>query len=50
MRVKKAVSALTGVKETQVEIGSAKVAFDETRLKKEDLKRAVEESGYKVVE
>ena len=50
MRVKKAVSALPGVDETQVEIGSAKVVFDETRLKKEDLKRAIEEAGYKVVE
>jgi copper ion binding protein len=49
-RVKKAVSALAGVKDAQVEVGSARVAYDETRLKKEDLKRAVEEAGYKVVD
>jgi len=50
MRVKKAVSLLAGVKETQVEVGSARIAYDETMLKKEDLKRAVEEAGYRVVD
>lgn len=50
MRVKKAVSSLAGVNETQVDVGSARVFYDETRLKKEDLKKAVEEAGYKVVD
>ena len=50
MRVNKAVSSLAGVKETQVDVGSARVSYDETRLKKEDLKKAVEEAGYKVVD
>ncbi len=50
MRVKKAVGALAGVKESEVEVGSAKISYDEKRLKKEDLKRAVEEAGYKVAD
>jgi copper chaperone CopZ len=40
---------LAGVAETQVDVGIAKITYDETRLKKKDLKRAVEEAGYVVV-
>jgi copper chaperone len=50
MRVKKAVSTLPGVAELQVDIGTVKVAYDETKLKKEDLEKAVEGAGYKVVD
>ncbi len=48
MRVKKAIGLLPGVTESQVEIGTAKITYDESRLGKKDLKKAVEEAGYKV--
>jgi copper chaperone len=49
MRVKKAIGLLPGVTEAQVDIGNAKVTYDETKLKKDDLTKAVEEAGYKVI-
>jgi copper chaperone CopZ len=49
MRVKKAIGLLPGVTESQVEIGTAKITYDESRLGKEDVKKAVEEAGYKVM-
>ena len=49
MRVKKAVGLLPGVSDSQVEIGTAKITYDDLRIRKEDLKKAVEESGYRVV-
>ncbi len=48
MRVKKAIGLLPGVAEAQVDIGTAKVTYDETKLKKGDLEKAVEGAGYKV--
>ena len=48
MRVKKALGLLPGVTESTADIGTAKIAYDETRLRKEDLKKAVENAGYKV--
>jgi len=50
MRVKKAVSQLTGVSDSQVDVGSAKVTYDESKLAVADLNKAVVEAGYKVVE
>ena len=49
MRVKKAVGLLPGVTESQVEIGKATITYDESRLRNEDVKKAVEEAGYKVI-
>ncbi len=40
---------MSGVTESLVEIGTAKITYDESRLGKEDLKKAVEEAGYKVI-
>jgi copper chaperone len=48
MRVKKAIGLLPGVTESQVDIGTAKITYDESRIRKEDLKKAVEDAGYKV--
>ncbi len=50
MRMKKAITLLPGVMGTQVDVGIAKITYDETRLKKEGLKRAAEEAGYAVVD
>jgi copper chaperone CopZ len=49
MRVKKAIGLLPGVTESLVDIGTATITYDESRLGKEDLKKAVEETGYKVL-
>ena len=49
MRVKKAVGLLPGVSDSQVEVGTARITYDDTRIRKEDLKKAVEEAGYRVV-
>lgn len=49
MRVKRAIDNLSGVLHSDVQIGAASVAFDESRLKKEDIIAAVEKAGYKIV-
>ncbi len=48
MRVKKAIDGLAGVSKSEIAIGSAVITFDETALKLEDVKSAVEKAGYKV--
>lgn len=48
MRIKKALDALKGIEDSDVQIGLVKVKFDEKVLKKEDLERAITNSGYKV--
>jgi copper chaperone len=48
MRVKKALDGLPGVSKAEVAIGSAVITFDESRLKREDVKAAIEKAGYKV--
>jgi copper chaperone len=45
MRVKKAVDQLPGVSKADVNVGTAKITYDEARIKKEDLEKAVEEAG-----
>jgi copper chaperone len=48
MRVKKAIESLAGVSSLSVEIGQAKVSFDETKIQKKDIEAAVAKAGYKV--
>ncbi len=50
MRVKKAVGLLPGVSDSQVEVGAARITYDDMRIRKEELKKAVEEAGYRVVD
>jgi copper chaperone len=50
MRVKKAVDQLPGVSKADVNVGTAKITYDEARIKKEDLEKAVEGAGYKIRE
>lgn len=47
-RVKKAVDALKGISSSDIQIGTAKVSFDETLLSREKIVAAIEEAGYKV--
>ncbi len=50
MAVKKELSKLENVKVNDVQIGSADVEFDETKVNEKILADAIEEAGYKVVE
>lgn len=50
MRLKKAVSQLSGVAESQVDVGTVRVAYDESKLGIAELNKAIAEAGYKVVE
>jgi copper chaperone len=48
-RVKKAVEALTGIQALDVQIGLLRATFDETKVKKEEIEKAVANAGYRVV-
>ena len=48
-RLKEALDAVDGVTESLVEVGTARVTFDKTKAKPEDLESAVAKAGYKVV-
>ena len=48
MRVKKAVDGVDGVSSSEVEIGTAKVVFDESRTSEDAIKAAITNAGYKV--
>ena len=48
MRVKKALTGLDGVKDSTVEIGSAKVTFDEIKIGEQEIKEAIIKAGDKV--
>lgn len=49
MSVQKELSKVPSVKVEDVQIGSARVAYDEAKVQPEDLAHAVEEAGYKLV-
>lgn len=48
MAVKKEIQKLD-VKNLDVRIGEASVEFDESKVRKENIKKAIEEAGYIVV-
>jgi copper chaperone len=50
MAVRKELSKLENVKVNDVQIGSADVEFDETKVNEKALADAIEEAGYKLVE
>ncbi len=49
MAVEKGLNKL-GIDKKIVEIGSAKVSFDAEKISEENIKNAIEEAGYKVIE
>lgn len=49
MAVRKELSKLPNVKVEEVQIGSAKLLIDETVVTTEQLAKAVEEAGYRLV-
>lgn len=48
MRVKRALEALSGIKDLSVEIGQAKVTFDESMIQKKDIEDTIIKAGYKI--
>jgi len=49
MAVKKEMNKLE-IEKKKVEIGSAKVSFDTKKVSEENIKDAIKEAGYKVIE
>jgi copper chaperone len=50
MRVKKAVEELGGVSKSEVNVGSAHVVYDDSKVKKEDIEAAIRKAGYTVAQ
>lgn len=48
MRVKKAIDSISGVSSSDVTVGSARVVFDESKTRSEDILKAVQNAGYQV--
>jgi copper chaperone len=48
MRVKKAIEGLKGINKSDVEIGLAKVTFDESLIQKKEIEEAIVKAGYKI--
>lgn len=48
MAVKKALGGVPGVVQSDVQIGSAKVQYDDAKIKQKDIEAAVEKAGYKI--
>jgi len=49
MAVEKGLNKLD-IEKKKVEVGSAKVSFDAEKISEENIKNAIEEAGYKVIE
>jgi copper chaperone CopZ len=48
MAVKKALGGVPGILESDVNIGSAVVKYDDNKIKKEEIEKKIETAGYKV--
>lgn len=48
MTVKKALGGVPGILESDVQIGSAVVKYDENKVKKEDIEAKIDSAGFKV--
>lgn len=49
MSVRKELAKLAGLKVEEVQIGMARVQYDESQVKRQDIEHAVEEAGYAVI-
>ncbi|HEX2965131.1 MAG TPA: heavy-metal-associated domain-containing protein [Syntrophorhabdaceae bacterium] len=49
MAVKKALGGVPAVIQSDVQIGSASVKYDESKISESDIQNAIENAGYKVV-
>jgi len=50
MSVKKALDELDGVTSSDVEVGTAKAVYDESKTDKDTIENAVKNAGYKISE
>lgn len=50
MAVKKALGGLPGILESNIQIGSAVVKYDENKVNKEAIEAKIEDAGYKIAE
>ena len=50
MSVRKELTRVDGITVEEVQIGMARVRYDDSRVKRQDIERAVEEAGYTVVD
>jgi copper chaperone len=48
MAIKKALGGVPGILESDIQVGSAAVKYDESTIKKEDIESKIEKAGYKV--
>lgn len=48
MAVKKALGGVPGILESDIQVGSAVVKYDESKTKQEDIEARIEKAGYKV--
>ena len=48
MAVKKALGGVPGIIESDVQVGTAVVKYDENKVKKEDIEARIETAGYQV--
>jgi copper chaperone len=48
MRVKKAIEGLPGVSELAVDVGSARVVYDDSEIQQADIEEAILKTGYKI--
>lgn len=48
MAVKKALGGVPGIIESDVQVGTAVVKYDENKVRKEDIETRIETAGYKV--
>ena len=49
MHVKQALSSVAGLEIEDVQIGKAKVNYDETKITKDILSAKIDESGYRLI-
>jgi copper chaperone len=49
MAVKKALGGVPGILESDVQIGSVAIKYDEEKVKKEEIETKIEAAGYKVI-
>jgi copper chaperone len=48
-RVRKGLDALGGISTADVTIGKAVIAYDESKLSEDEIKKAIEKAGYKIL-
>ena len=48
MRVKKALEGLAGISNLSVEVGSARMSFDESKIQQADIENVIVKAGYKI--